>query len=292
MIPDNISDREDYIYDQVIAGNFEGKWTELNYTAAGKQVKLLVMEDALKVDDVRVNVSATLAQKLADVFDASLPTAQIADAIYGNAVRRAQPRPMSITTSTVAMKSHSDSVEKQIGGSSGLASTVGKHWVLDSQLETKPGSACNYGWHFTGQSFQGIRGSLSATILCGTNVRVIQPNATAHDPHHVDYSQICQLVSQRCWIDGAEMRLSDALTRRALVAEAVDAAETGVVGVGITGAFAPSSKVRVATGAWALWEVGEGGVSIRRLLMPLAKGGAAEVLTSSSQVNIDYFPIQ
>jgi hypothetical protein len=26
--------------------------------------------------------------------------------------------------------------------------------------------------------------------------------------------------------------------------------------------------------------------------MPLAKGGAAEVLTSSSQVNIDYFPIQ
>jgi hypothetical protein len=88
------------------------------------------------------------------------------------------------------------------------------------------------------------------------------------------------------------MRLSDALTRRALVAEAVDAAETGVVGVGITGAFAPSSKVRVATGAWALWEVGEGGVSIRRLLMPLAKGGAAEVLTSSSQVNIDYFPIQ
>ena len=87
------------------------------------------------------------------------------------------------------------------------------------------------------------------------------------------------------------MRLSAALTRRALVAEAVDAAATGVVRVGMTGAFAPSSKVRMATGACALWVVLEGGVSIRRLVMPLAKGGGAEGFTSSSQVNIDYFPI-
>jgi hypothetical protein len=65
----------------------------------------------------------------------------------------------------------------------------------------------------------------------------------------------------------------------------------GAVSVGITGAFAPSSKVRVATGAGELWKVLEGGISIRRLLMPLAKGSGAEVLTSSSQVNIDYFLI-
>ena len=87
------------------------------------------------------------------------------------------------------------------------------------------------------------------------------------------------------------MRLSAALTRRALVAAAVDAAETGVVSVGITGAFAPSSNMRMATGACALWEVVGGGVSIRRLFMPLAKGSDAEGFTSSSQVNIDYFPI-
>jgi len=108
------------------------------------------------------------------------------------------------------MIQHSESVDKQLTGS-GLASTVGKHWVLDEQLQNKPNLACNYGWHFTGASFQGIKGFLPATMLGGPNTRVIQPNATAHDPHHVDYSQICQLISQQCWIDGTEMRFEDVI---------------------------------------------------------------------------------
>ena len=87
------------------------------------------------------------------------------------------------------------------------------------------------------------------------------------------------------------MRLSAAFTRRWLVAAAVAATETGEVSVGMTGAFAPSSNVRVATAACAGCEVGGGGISIKRLDKPLANGDGVEGFTSSSQVNINYFPI-
>jgi hypothetical protein len=88
------------------------------------------------------------------------------------------------------------------------------------------------------------------------------------------------------------MRLSAAFTRRALGVADVDAEEVGAEAIGGIGAFAPSSKVRIATGGCEVREVGGGGLSIRRLFKPLAKDGGVEVLTSSSQVNIDYFPIQ
>jgi len=212
MFPENIETRSQYIFDQVLAGNFEAKWSDLVYTTLGKEVRLQVMDDALKVDGVRVNVSATLEQRLADVFDASLLTSYVADQMFRCAVRRATPCPMSISTTVASMVKHSQSVDKQLlPDSFGLVATCGKHWVLDKQLETKSHSACNYGWHFVGPSFQGIVGfePVTGKGLFSAGVRVIQPNATAHDPHHADYSQICQLVSQQCWIDGVEMRFSD-----------------------------------------------------------------------------------
>jgi hypothetical protein len=211
MFPENLQDREKYIEDHVISGDFDAKWTELIHESGGRRLKLNVMDDALKIDGVRVNVSAKLSQRLADLFDASLPTPLVADLMYRHAVRRAVPRPMPISTSVTSMLKHSADVGKQIDVGAGLASTVGKHWVLDKQLETKPGKACNYGWHFTGSSYQGINGFPAASKEAGLNVRVIQPNATAHDPFHSDYSQICQLVSQLCWLDDVEVRFSDLL---------------------------------------------------------------------------------
>ena len=211
MFPENLKDREKYITDQVVIGNFEANLVEITSMAGGREVKLLVMDDALKINGIRVNVSATLSQQLADMLDASLPTALVADMMFSLATRRASPCPQSISTSVSAMSHHSDMVENQIEKGVGLAATVGKHWVLDKQIESKTGQACNYGWHFTGPSFQGISGFPAASSIAGPNVRVIQPNATAHDRFHSDYSQICQLVSQQCWVDGVEMRFSDLL---------------------------------------------------------------------------------
>lgn len=211
QFPQNLKSRENYIFDQIQQGNYAGMLTQLSYIVNGKQVELLVMEDALTVNGVRVNVSAAFQQKLADLFDASLPTAMIADLMYVHAVRRADPCPMKISSSVETMVAHSNAVGKQLVLPTGLASTTGKHWILDKKLEQLPGRACNYGWHFTGSSYKGINGFPNASGYAGKNVKVIQPNATAHDSAHSDYSQICQLVSQKCWINGSEHRLSDVL---------------------------------------------------------------------------------
>jgi hypothetical protein len=212
MFPEDIDTREKYIFDQIVVGNFDAKWCELStMTTNGKHLKLLVMEDALKIDNIRVNVSAILSQKLADLLMASLPTSMVVDMMFAAATRRATPCPMSITSSTNAMIAHSKSVDRQIGEGNGLVATVGKHWVLDQQLEWKKHVACNYGWHFVGSSYQGIKGfpTASGEGVSGKNVKVIQPNATAHNPQHTDYSQICQLVSQRCWVDDIELTFSE-----------------------------------------------------------------------------------
>lgn len=222
--PEKIKDREKYIFDRVLAGTFEAKWADLVYTMNGKSVKLQVMEDALKIDGVRVNVSATLQQRLADVFDASLMTAQVADLVYVNAARRVDPAPMQISTTVASMTKHSANVDarlKSLSVSSGLVADPGKHWILDKKVEQMPGRACNYGWHFTGSSYLGITGfpvASKVNVLGTKPVKVIQPNATAHDAAHSDYSQICQLVSQVCWIDGIEKRFSELLIDPALAA--------------------------------------------------------------------------
>ena len=216
--PEKINDREKYVFDRVMAGTFEASWVDLSYSLHGQNVKLQVMEDALKIDGVRINVSATLQQRLADVFDASLMTAQVADLAYVYATRRIDPAPMQISTSVASMVKHSSNVDtklKSLPVTEGLVADPGKHWILDKKLEQVPGRACNYGWHFTGASYQGIVGfpAASGVVSLGTKpVKVIQPNATAHDALHSDYSQICQLVSQICWVDGVEKRFSDLLT--------------------------------------------------------------------------------
>ena len=215
--PEKINDREKYIFDRVIAGTFEAAWTDLSYMISGKKVSLLIMEDALKIDGIRVNVSATLQQKLADVFDASLMTALVADMAYINAQRRISPAPMPISTTVSSMMKHSANVDsrlKSLSITKGLVADPGKHWILDKKLEQMPGRACNYGWHFTGSSYQGIAGFSAASGIYSIGskaVRVIQPNATAHDILHTDYSQICQLISQVCWIDGIEKRFADVI---------------------------------------------------------------------------------
>jgi len=218
--PEKISEREAYIFDQVLAGNFEAEWVPLVYSDGARTIKFDVMRDALKIDGVRVNVSAELQQKLADVFNASLLTAHIADLMFINAVHRVEPCPMTISSTVSSMIKHSKSVDTKVGPVlNGLVASPGKHWILDKKLDNNPKKSCNYGWHFVGTNYKGIKGFPAASKqnkLNGSTISVIQPNACAHDMKHTDYSQICQLVSQACWIDGVIHRLSDVLQDKQL----------------------------------------------------------------------------
>jgi len=211
--PENLDDRAKYIEERVLAGEFDFTWVELVHEEDGRVLKLFVMEDALKIDGVRVNVSARSEQRLADMFDASLPTAKVADMMYAHAVRKILPSPTSISSTVSAMKAHSERIDSMLlqGESSGLLSPVGKHWILDKSLREGKTTACNYGWHFRGTTFKGIRGYRPVSNVCDYDVSVIQQNATAHDSAHSDYSQTCQLVCQTCWVDGETKRFSDIL---------------------------------------------------------------------------------
>jgi hypothetical protein len=213
--PEKIIDREKYIYEQVVAGNFDAEWVSLEYSASGKTIRFNVMKDALKIDGIRVNVSAELQQKLADIFNASLLTAHVADLMFINAVHRVEPCPMTISSTVDSMIKHSRQIDKKIGTKiTGLVASPGKHWILDKKLDMNPRKSCNYGWHFIGNNYKGIKGHPVASKqnnLSGAAISVIQPNACAHDMKHSDYSQICQLVSQECWIDGVARKFSEVI---------------------------------------------------------------------------------
>jgi hypothetical protein len=149
-----------------------------------------------------------------------LLTPKIADLIYDKAAFRVGPQPRPITSSTEAMLSHSRKVDAALLSISNysaeqnpLVDTVGKYWCISNELRGTTTKALNYGWHFTGQSYQGIRGYRCDS---GLPYSVIQPSATAHNYVHADYSQIHRTVAEVCRVDGEQKLLRDVLTDPAL----------------------------------------------------------------------------
>jgi hypothetical protein len=216
--PTTIPEREAYILQQVQAGAYEAHWATITSTNGNDSAVFVVMADALKVEGTRVNVSARLEQQLADVLNCCLLTPKLADIIWLQCMAKIVPYPQTITSSTQAMIDHSNKIQKVLdstGNLPGLYSTVGKHWVIDKALSSHPGKAENYGWHFTGASYQGITGEPVATLTkdpkTGSYYRLIQGCGWAHDMSHVDYSQTCVLVRKHCWVNGELKTLAEVL---------------------------------------------------------------------------------
>ena len=183
----------------------------------GHQAQFQVFEDALKIDGVRVNVTARTQQQIADLLGCILPTAKLYDLMWLECPHKISPHPRPIDSSTKAMIAHSKQIDEDLAksNSKGLKATVGKTWIIDNSLATKPSKACNYGWHFSGTTFKGIKGHLAESKLKDPNtndyIRVIQPASLFHDSSHTDYSQVCVLVSRKCVVDGQEMDILDVL---------------------------------------------------------------------------------
>lgn len=214
--PNTLPERETYILQQVQQGCYEADWNPVDSVIDGHTARFWVMTDALKVDGVRVSVSADLEQKIADRLGASLLTPKLADLLHAQAEIIIDPLPRSITSSTQAMLDQDRKITEAIeaaapGGAKGaIVSTVGKHWVIDHQLASTM-RAVNYGWHFKGTNFKGIKGfPPESGHPKGTSI--IQPSSTAHNIRHVDYSQVCVLVLKACLVDGQISSLADVLT--------------------------------------------------------------------------------
>jgi hypothetical protein len=202
-------DRDAAILQYIRGGNYDVSWAQL---VAGP-VSINVFADALKIDGIRINVSALLQQQIADLLGCMLLTPKIADLLYAARAVTLDPSPQSIDASTTAMIVHSKRVDDALAaaggvGPGGIVQTSGKHWVIANALEAHPGRAENYGWHFAGATFGGS--SWEGAVTPG--MRLIQGQGWAHDMSHVDYSQTCFLMHRACIVNGTPMDLAAVLT--------------------------------------------------------------------------------
>lgn len=191
-----IARREAAILLAVERGQARFAWVPLTIREGGHVLVVQIMPDALRIDGVRVNVSAQLEQRIADRLGASLLTPKLADRLYLARACTILPQPGPVTSSTQGMIDRSLAVDAAIraaGCRGGIIQTVGKHWVLGNELRAyTPGTkAENYGWH--GWNFD-------TSVTPG--VQVAQGPGWAHPPQHVDASQTCVLVRNDCHLDG------------------------------------------------------------------------------------------
>lgn len=216
--PNNGPDRDEAILAYIQAGDYTADLRPVTSKHNGKTATFYVFADALKIRGVRVNASARLLQTIADMLGCLLLTPKIADLAWMQATVRLPPFPRPITSSTAGMLQHSADIDKALAKlnvpSTAFIQTVGKIWVSDNDLLTHSGRAENYGWHFQGPDFGGLKGEVNASLQkdkSGQYIRLIQGRGWAHDMTHTDYSQIMLLMSQTCEVDGQSMETGNLL---------------------------------------------------------------------------------
>jgi hypothetical protein len=203
-----IPDRERKILDAVRGGfAMPIEWVSITTSADGHEATLYVSADALAIgepdDWIRVNVSHTTAQQIADVLGAALPTTKIVDAAYQQATVVLEPcvqTPDAEMGFTSRMVRHHKEIEERRAGRAGLVRNVGKDWVLTNRLVGQPDKAANYGWFTKVGTFQ-----------LGSGLPGLQPLGLAHNRLHVDYSQVLCLVRRDLTVDGCQCDLDDIL---------------------------------------------------------------------------------
>lgn len=203
--------RDRQILDHAKQGDLVVRWAPLTLGP----ITLQVTGDAIKLDGVRINVSANLLQRLADYYHAMLLTPKIADEMYLHKSIQLLPQiPGPPSSSTAIMKRHSALIDAALAGrtTDGIIDTVGKDWVVDNALLQHPGKGENMGWRFPGSAFGGS--PWEPTVTPG--LRAIQGRGWFHPPSHVDGSQTARLVRLACTVNGMPADLRDVLTNPSL----------------------------------------------------------------------------
>jgi hypothetical protein len=195
--PKNTSDPayDALVLSVITAGNFAHTFVPITIGNGVFQVSA----DALKIDGVRINASATLQQHIADLLGAYLPTPKIFDQMWAQRAVTVLPCTQPASFSTEAMIKHSACIDAQLvklAPTAGIVQTVGKTWALSNKLS--PTVAMNIGWHLE-KPIPGIPFDPAPTL---SGAHMIQSPGTRHNAQHSDYSQIVLLVSRNCTVDG------------------------------------------------------------------------------------------
>lgn len=175
----------------------EGKDTE----GVPHTVLLRVSPDYLAIgtdeDFLRIPITPSSGQLVADAYGCILPTRKIVDAIYNQAQVKLEPRPLTEDReSLTTFKQHHQIIQSQFrnfGAKLGsLVAGIKKDVVVSNRLADRPDRVAIYGWH----------------KLDG---RPIQPLSTVHVAWYVDYSHGIRLIDQFVEIDGKRMRVDEVL---------------------------------------------------------------------------------
>lgn len=218
----NSRNRDELLLNEIKAGNCEFKYLPITSTYKNHTATFEVFADALKIEGVRINVSAKLQQEIADHMGCLLMTAKIADLRYQQANTILKPHPRydasggRLMTTVDWMIWHSSQIDNDLAKINidyGIIDTVGKHWIIDDTL-SKPkikDMSINYGWHYKSGAVSGVPRDLPVSYKEIPGVYMIQSRGYRHSYIHFDYSQVCVLVARDCIVDGVRKDLVEVL---------------------------------------------------------------------------------
>lgn len=216
--------RERAIFEQYELGNipdFMRDPVRIEVRRGPSTIALDVLPDYLCIgnddDYVRTPMIPATAQRIADLFDATLPTRMLVDEIWRVAYH-VEPFPMPPDhrmMSTERFAEHNAHCVFPPGRpAERLLAGQKKDIVLSKKLLLRPSRVAIYGWH--------TRAGIP-----------IQPlNAGSHDDHYVDYSHGVRLLAADVEIDGVPARFDDVLRSPALHELVTDEGPNGVTRYG------------------------------------------------------------
>lgn len=196
-----LEEREAEIYKEISSGNVPDAFrkvttiTTVAQDAAGQShaVELSVVPDFLAVgsdeDFVRMPMLPGTAQRIATLFNATMPTRMLSDLIHENSIVKLSPVTMppdaSMTTVPVFYEHNQKIEDARLAAGEPLYALIAGHKkdiVITNRL-TEPDKLFIYGWHYPD----------------GTP---IQPLSGAHNAEYVDYSHGVRLVNKELMVDG------------------------------------------------------------------------------------------
>ncbi len=209
------TDRENAIYNELAKGNvpdFMRTLTKLQSALSDNDgvshtVIYEVMPDYLCVgsndDFCRVPMGPVTAQKIANLYGATMPTAKMVDDIYSKAGIKVAPvtyAPVGNENEQVAkFILHNTAIENQrVSSGLPLGTLMGgtkKDVVISNKIvdPTRPGYVVIYGWH----QLNGV---------------AIQPLTNIHSGSYVDYSHGVRLMNVEILVDSVTMNIKQMLT--------------------------------------------------------------------------------
>ncbi|PHN08662.1 hypothetical protein [Flavilitoribacter nigricans] len=213
IAPLPLAEREEAIYQALAAGNLpdflrhpirlRAEFPDTNGVI--HQLEYEVLPDYLAVgsaeDYCRIPMNPHTAQRLADLFGASLITAQLSDHIYSEAEIRLEPffyKPIGNANETVEkFVVHNAQIENQkaaAGGIDGqLIAGIKKDVILSERIADRTDRVVIYGWH-------------------QMNGQPIQPVYSGHIDWYVDYSHGIRFMNKQVILDGRPVPVTELLS--------------------------------------------------------------------------------